>query len=94
VLLVRVEEAIEGGGRHTERLGDERGEEHAELAQAGNVLLEDGAEVRQVCGRGPLVRRQQVVVQRLFRAGDGVGRREVELLSVIGVAGCCFVVQL
>jgi hypothetical protein len=45
-------------------------------------------------GRRPLVRRQEVVVQGGVRARQGLRRRQVELLAVVGVEGCGLVVEL
>jgi len=94
VLLVGVEEARKGVGRHAQGLGHERHEEGAQPRHARHVRLEHGAEARQVRGRGPLVRREQVVVRRLVRPGERVRCREVELFAMVGASGRGFVVHL
>lgn len=92
VLLVGVEEAVKGGGRHAQCLGDQRGEENADAGHALHVVFEDGLEVWEVLLRWPLVWREEVMIEGCFGSGYWMRCREIELLAVVRVARCGLVV--
>jgi hypothetical protein len=58
------------------------------------VVFIDWSEGWQILWRWPLVRCQEIVVQRCFGSWDGMWCGEVQLFSVVGIERCGFVVQL
>jgi len=94
MLLVGVEEAVEGSRRQADGFDQERGEESADVGQAAYVLLNSWAEAREMCSGRPLVGREEVMVQRRGGRGDGMRRREIDLLAPVCGAGCGFVAEL
>lgn len=83
MLLVRVEKSLKGVGGEPDRFGDQAREEEGDFSHLRDVALEDGAEVGEVRGRGPEVGREEVVVEGVGWGGEGVRRREVDLLALI-----------
>lgn len=68
VLLVWVEEAVEGGAGKEESFGDEGGEGSGEGRHLADVGFVGGTEGGEECWIGPLVWGEEIVV-------DGIGRR-------------------
>ena len=94
VLLVSVEEAVEGCGGKEEGFGDQGGEFDGEAGHEGYVAFVGGAEVGEEGGGGPLVWREEVVVARSGgREGVWVRRRDVDLFAPVGVESGGFVAE-
>jgi hypothetical protein len=93
VLLVLVEEAVEGGRGQADGFGDEGGEARGEVGHGGYVGFEGGAKGGEERRFGPEVRGEEVVVERGGGAGEGVGRGEVDLLAVVFAVGGGFVAE-
>ena len=94
VLLVLVEEAIEGCWGKVEGLGDEGGEGAGQGRHCGDVRFVSWAEVGEERGVRPLVWGQEVVVEGVSGFTDGMGGGEIDLFAPVGGVGGDFIPEL
>ena len=90
LLLPSIKVLVERGGRQLDRLGDQASEVERDLAHLLHVRREYSPKFRQHIRRRPLVRREQVVVQRGVLSRERMVGRQVDLLAVVCGAGCYF----
>ena len=93
MLLIFVEEAVEGCWGKVEGFGDEGGEACGEEGHGGYVGFKGRAEGGEDGRLGPLVGGEEVVIKGRGRSGKWMGCGKVDLFAVVGAVGGDFIAE-